>query len=98
MAFAPIYPHLFGLVQQAFVEIRGSVMISNARDTARARRLLEEDSQMDLLYIRFQGIVQQAIEYNPLRSFLFQQALLVGARIRDIGDEVRAICRAILRG
>jgi len=98
LAFTPIYPQLFGLVQQAFVEIRGSVMISNARDTARARRLLEEDSQMDLLYIRFQGIVQQAIEYNPLRSFLFQQALLVGARIRDIGDEVRAICRAILRG
>jgi hypothetical protein len=96
MAFAPIYPLLFGLVQQAFVEVRGSIMISNARDTARARRLLDEDSQMDLLYLRFQGTVQQAIEYNPLRSYLFQQALLVGARIKDIGDDVRAICRAVL--
>jgi|GEM_PF-1380595 len=94
--FAPIYPLLFGLVQQGFVEIRGSVMISNARDTVRARRLLEEDSQMDLFYLRMQRTVQQAIEFNPLRSFLFQQALLVGARIKDIGDDVRAICRAVL--
>ena len=96
MAFAPIYPQLFGLVQQAFVEIRGSIMISNARDSAKARRLLDEDSQMDLLYIRFQSIVHQAIEYNPMRSFLFHQALLVGARIKGIGDDVRTICRAIL--
>jgi len=96
MGFAPIYPVLFGLLQQAFIEIRGSIMISNARDTARARRLLQEDTQMDLLYLRFQGAVHQAIEYNPLRSYLFQQALLVGARIRTIGDEVRAICRAVL--
>jgi hypothetical protein len=96
MAFAPIYPLLFGLVQQAYVEIRGSIMISNARDTAKARRLLDEDSQMDLLYIRFQGTVQQAIDFNPMRSFLFQQALLVGSRIKGIGDDVRAICRAIL--
>jgi hypothetical protein len=95
-AFAPIYPLLFGLVQQAFVEIRGSIMISNARDTAKARRLLDEDSQMDLLYIRLQSTVQHAIEYNPLRSYLFQQALLVGARIKDIGDEVRTICHAVL--
>jgi hypothetical protein len=94
--FAPIYPLLFGLVQQAFVEIRGSIMISNARDTVRARRLLEEDSQMDLLYLGLQRTVQQAIEYNPMRSYLFQQALLVGARIKDIGGEVRSICRAIL--
>jgi hypothetical protein len=98
MAFAPIYPLLFGLVQQAYVEIRGSIMISNARDTAKARRLLDEDSQMDLLYIRFQSTVHQAIEYNPMRSYLFQQALLVGARIKGIGDDVRAICRAILNG
>jgi hypothetical protein len=85
-------------VQQAYVEIRGSIMISNARDTAKARRLLDEDSQMDLLYIRFQGTVQQAIDFNPMRSFLFQQALLVGSRIKGIGDDVRAICRAILNG
>src|SRR5689334_475552 len=98
IAFAPIYPLLFGLVQQAYVEIRGSIMISNARDTVRARRLLDEDSQMDLLYIRFQSTVHQAIEYNPMRSFLFLQALLVGSRIKGIGDDVRAICRAILNG
>jgi phosphate uptake regulator len=97
MGFAPIYPLLFVLVQQAFVEIRGSIVISNERDTAKARRLLEEDSQMDLLYLRLQGIVQQAIDHNPLRAYLFLQALLVGARIKDIGDEVRAICRALLR-
>ena len=96
MAFAPIYPQLFGLVQQAFVEIRGSIMISNARDMVKARRLLDEDSQMDLLYIRFQSTVHQAIEYNPMRSFLFQQALLVGSRIKGIGDDVRTICHAIL--
>jgi hypothetical protein len=96
MAFAPIYPLLFGLVQQAFVEVRGSIMISNARDRARARRLLDEDSQMDLLFIRFQGTVQQAIDYNPMRSFLFHQALLVGARLKGIGDDVRVICRALL--
>jgi hypothetical protein len=96
MAFAPIYPLLFGLVQQAYVEIRGSIMISNARDTVRARRLLDEDSQMDLLYIRFQSTVHHAIEYNPMRSFLLLQALLVGSRIKGIGDDVRAICRAIL--
>jgi hypothetical protein len=96
MAFTPIYTLLFGLVQQAFVEVRGSVMISNARDTTRARLLLDEDSQMDLLYLRLQGTVQQAIDYNPLRSYLFLQTLLVGARIEDIGDDVRAICRAIL--
>ena len=95
-AFAPIYPLLFGLVQQAFVEIRGSIMISNAQDTAKARRLLDEDTQMDLLYIRFQGTVQQAIDYIPMRSFLFLQALLVGAQIKGIGDDVRAICRALL--
>ena len=93
---APIYPLLFGLVQQAFVEIRGSIMISNAQDIAKARRLLDEDSQMDLLYIRFQGTVQQAIDYIPMRSFLFLQALLVGAQIKGIGDDVRAICRALL--
>jgi hypothetical protein len=96
VGFAPIYPLLFGLVQQAFVEIRGSFMIANARDTARSRRLLAEDSQLDMIYLRFQQTVQQAIQYNPLRSYLFQQALLVGARIKDIGDDVRAICRAIL--
>jgi hypothetical protein len=97
MGFPPIYPLLFGLMQQAFIEIRGSIVISNERDTTKARRLLEEDSQMDLLYLRLQGAVQQAIDYNPLRSYLFQQALLVGARIKDIGYEVRAICRALLR-
>jgi hypothetical protein len=96
MAFAPIYPLLYGLVQQAFVEVRGSILISNARDTARARRLLDEDSQMDLLFIRFQGTVQQAIDYSPMRSFLFHQTLLVGARIKGIGDDVRVICRALL--
>lgn len=96
MAFAPIYPQLFGLVQQAFVEIRGSIMVSNARDMVKARRLLDEDSQMDLLYIRFQSTVHQAIEYNPMRSFLFQQALLVGSRIKGVGDDVRTICHAIL--
>lgn len=96
-AFEPIYPQLFGLLQQAFLEIRGSIMISNARDTVKARRLLEEDSQMDLRYIRFQRVVHQAIEYYPLRSYLFQQALLVGVRIKGMGDDVRAICRAVLR-
>jgi hypothetical protein len=96
-AFEPLYPLLFGLLQQAFLEIRGSIMISNARDTAKARRLLDEDSQLDLLYIRFQGMAHQAIEYYPLRSYLFQQALLVGARIKQMGDDVRAICHAVLR-
>lgn len=84
------------LVQQTRIEIRGSVVISTSRDRARARQLLQEDKELERLFLYYSERLDQAISYDPWNAVPLQQLLFIGAQMREIGQHAMAICDAVL--
>jgi hypothetical protein len=84
------------LVQQTRIEIRGSVVISTSRDRMRARQLLQEDKELERLFLYYSDRLDQAITYDPWNAVPLQQLLFIGAQMREIGQHAMAICDAVL--
>jgi Na+/phosphate symporter len=91
-----VYDLLLQVMHQTFVELRGAVIVSNTRDTVTARRLLDEEAELDRLFLAFRRAIEHAIHAHPQRAFMFHQVLLIGGRMEEIGNQVAAICRTIL--
>ncbi len=90
-------PALFmQIVRQAYIEVRGSVIASTTRDTALARRLAAEDSELDRLFLSFKSAINQAIAANPRSAFSLHRLLLIGVYLEDIGNRVASVCRTLL--
>lgn len=87
---------LLMLVRQAYVEIRGSIIAMTTRNTAIARRLMSEDSELDRLFLVFKRAVEAAIAADITASGPLQRLLLVGVRLEDIGNRITSICRTLL--
>jgi hypothetical protein len=96
MTAADLYDSLWVLVRQTFHEIRGSIMVANSRDTALARRVLQEDAMLDQAYLDVRYAVLRAIERDPHRAFFFHQVALMSALMEEIGNQAGAVCRAVL--
>ncbi|HEV8189983.1 MAG TPA: hypothetical protein VGP82_00625 [Ktedonobacterales bacterium] len=84
------------LVQQTRTEIRGSVVISTSRDRMRARQLLQEDRELERLFLYYSDRLDQAITYDPWNAVPLQQLLFIGAQMREIGQHAMSICDAVL--
>lgn len=83
------------LIRQAFVVIRGSVVVSSSRDTELAARVLSATGDLDRLYLDFRRATLAAISAHTERAVLLQHVLLTGIRLQGIGDCARAVCKAI---
>jgi phosphate uptake regulator len=87
---------LLRMVRQTFVEVRGCIILTTTRDKTLARRLLREDSALDVLFAAFRRVLDEAVRANPRGAAPLQRLLLVGVYLEDIGNRVAAICRTIL--
>jgi phosphate uptake regulator len=84
------------IVRQAYLLVRGAVIICATRDTARARLLAREDTLLDLLSSSLREQVEVAIHAHPLQAFPLQRVVLIGAEMEAIGNRAASICNAIL--
>lgn len=87
---------LMRIVRQAYVEMRGCVIASTTRDTALARRLVHEDSELDSLFRAFKNRLDHEIARNPRNAAVLHRLLLVAVHLEEIGNHVVAICRTLL--
>lgn len=85
------------LIHQAFILIRGSVMLSSRRDDEMAERLLAAAGDLDRLYLDFRRADLAAISAHTERALLLQHVLLAGSRLQEIGNSARAVCKAVRR-
>ncbi len=84
------------LVRQTYLLVRGAVIVCATRDTARARRLARDKESLRALVTSLKGMIEVAIQANPLQAFPMQQLVLVGAEMEYIGARAAAVCGAIL--
>ncbi|HEX6123079.1 MAG TPA: hypothetical protein VFY89_07960, partial [Ktedonobacterales bacterium] len=84
------------IIRQTYLQVRGAVIVSATRDTARARLLAQEDSVLDELVRQLGQAIDRAIHTMPLQAYPLQQVVLVGMRMAAIGDRVVSSCEAIL--
>jgi hypothetical protein len=58
--------------------------------------LLQEDKELDRLFLYYSERLDQAISYDPWNAVPLQQLLFIGAQMREIGQHAMAICDAVL--
>lgn len=87
---------LWQLVRQAYIEVRGGIIVCTTRDTARARRLVSEDDILDKLWLSLRSTLEWAIAEMPQLAFPLHQLLLIGVQLEEIGNHVVSICRTVL--
>jgi len=91
-----VYELLRVLVRQTYIVIRGSIVVASSRDAEIAQRVLAASAELDRLYLDFRRAVQRAIAVEGSHILTLQHVLLAGARMQEIGNQSRAICRAVL--
>lgn len=87
---------LWQLVRQAYIEVRGAVIVCTTRDTARARRLVSEDTTLDHLWRSLRSTLEVAIAAMPGSASDLHELLLIGMQLEEIGNRVVSICQAVL--
>lgn len=94
--FAPQIDDLLRrLVRQAYIVIRGSVVVSSSRDGGTANRVIAAAADLDRMYLDFRRAVLHAINAHTDRALLLQHILLAGAHMHEIGNQARAVCKAV---
>ncbi|HST87566.1 MAG TPA: hypothetical protein VLJ14_04240 [Ktedonobacterales bacterium] len=88
--------HLIELIRQTYVEVRGCVIATTTWNTAMARRLIVEDTELDRLFLSYKHALDTAIAANARGAARLQRLLLVGVHLEDIGNRVVSICRTLL--
>lgn len=87
---------LWCIVRQAYIEVRGAIIVCNTQNTVQARRLAAEDSELDRLYLTLKSLLERAIAAAPQAAYPLHQVLLIGSRLEEIGNRAAVICRAVL--
>jgi len=91
---APLY--LIELIRQTYIEVRGCVIATTTWNTAMARRLIVEDTELDRLFLSYKRVLDAAIATDARAAARLQRLLLVGVHLEDIGNRVVSICRTLL--
>jgi len=91
---APAY--LRQIIYQAYVEMRGCLIVCAARDTEKARRVIQENAELRRYYQALKRQVDDAIQLDPRDALPLHRLLLVATRLAEIGDRAVAICNALL--
>jgi phosphate uptake regulator len=87
---------LVQLVRQVYVELRGCVVACTARDKVLARRLVEEDAELERLFRLFKMALEREIARSPRNAAPLNRLMLVGVYLRDIGSRVVSACHTLL--
>ncbi len=91
---APAY--MQQIIYQAYVEMRGCLIVSAARDTEKARRVILENAELHRYYHALKRQLDAAIQADPREALPLHRLLLVATRLAEIGDRAVAICNALL--
>jgi len=89
-------PLLRTLIYQAFVEVRGSLIVCASRDTTTARHVVEADADLTRTYLTFKALLEAAIRRDPQHAFPLHRLLFIAARLHEIGSRAVAISNAVL--
>ena len=84
------------IVYQAYVEMRGCLIVCAARDTEKARRVIVENAELRSYYQALKQRLDQAIRAEPREALPLHRLLLMTTRMVEIGDRAVAICNAVL--
>lgn len=84
------------IVYQAYVEMRGCLIVCAARDTEKARRVILENAELHRYYQALKRHLDQAIQAEPREALPLHRLLLVATRLAEIGDRAVAICNVVL--
>ncbi|HUY78621.1 MAG TPA: PhoU domain-containing protein [Ktedonobacterales bacterium] len=84
------------IIYQAYVEMRGCLIVCAARDTEKARRVILENAELHRYYQALKRQLDQAIQAEPREALPLHRLLLVATRLAEIGDRAVAICNTVL--
>lgn len=84
------------IIYQAYVEMRGCLIVCAARDTEKARRVILENAELRRYYQALKYQLDLAIQAEPREALPLHRLLLVATRLAEIGDRAVAICNAVL--
>jgi phosphate uptake regulator len=84
------------IIYQAYVEMRGCLIVCAAHDTEKARRVILENADLHRYYQAIKRQLDLAIQAEPREALPLHRLLLVATRLAEIGDRTVAICNTVL--
>lgn len=83
------------LIHQTFVVVRGSVVAIRSAHAPTAHHVRGAVAELDHTLLDLRTAAQRAIALHANHTVLFQQVMLAGGRMREIGMQAQAIARLI---
>lgn len=87
---------MYTLISLVYEQMRGVFLVTAARDTAQARRLVASDAEVEAYYAALRVRLQYRIKHESQAVVPLHLTLMVARRMREIGEAVVEICKATL--
>lgn len=86
---------LLALIRSVSVQLRGCAEVLAAPDATRAQRLSEADGELDRIYLRLVGELQEGMSRDPAGALRLTRLLFAAHEMECIGNRVGNICENI---
>ncbi len=87
---------LLALIRAVAAQLRGCAEVLAAPDATRAQQLSSADAELDRIYLRLVGELQDTMSSDPVAALLLTRLLFAAHEMECIGNRVGNICENIV--